>query len=835
MEMEIGTVNLIDINDEMRKSYLDYAMSVIVARALPDARDGLKPVHRRILYAMHDMGIRANSPHRKSARIVGEVLGKYHPHGESAVYDALVRMAQDFSMRYPLVDGQGNFGSIDGDSAAAMRYTEARLAAIAAELLDDLEKETIDFEPTFDGSQLEPIVLPGRLPNLLLNGSSGIAVGMATNIPPHNLGELCDAIIYLIDNQDRGEEVTLDDLMQFVKGPDFPTGGLIVGSEGIRNAFATGRGRVVMRARTEITMSPRSDRHRIVVSEIPFQVNKASLIETIADLVHRGVIEEIADLRDESGREGLRIVVDLKRGTQPHKALNLLFKHTQLQATFGVQMLALVDRQPRLLSLKRALQVYIDHRVEVTTRRIQFELNKALRRQHILEGLRIALANLDAVIETIRRADSAEDARAQLIARFGLTEEQAIAILDMQLRRLAALERQKIEDEYREINQQIALYQSILADVHKVLAIIKEEVHLLKDKFGDARRSQIVPAEGEFDIEDTIQDQDILLSITQRGYIKRTPISAYRLQGRGGKGLIGMSTREEDELEQLVAAGSLSTILFFTNRGKVYARKAYEIPEAGRTARGTSIMNVLPLLPEEKVTVALPVVNFQEAEYITMVTRKARIKRVEVGEFENIRVSGLIAVNLDEDDELGWAKLTHGSEHLIMVTEQGQAIRFDEEDVRPMGRAAAGVNAMKLSSDDRLAGMDVVTPDDDLLIITEAGYGKRTPLDEYRCQLRYGSGVRAMVLREGKDRIVAARVVSDDDEATVISANGIILRTAVTNISRQGRISQGVRVMDLKDGDAVASVAVIREGRYSQAPDGSANGPVGEKAESGIS
>lgn len=830
MEMEIGTVNLIDINDEMRKSYLDYAMSVIVARALPDARDGLKPVHRRILYAMHDMGIRANSAHRKSARIVGEVLGKYHPHGESAVYDALVRMAQDFSMRYPLVDGQGNFGSIDGDSAAAMRYTEARLAAIAGELLDDLEKETIDFEPNFDGSQLEPIVLPGRLPNLLLNGSSGIAVGMATNIPPHNLGELCDAIIYLIDNQDRNEEVTLDDLMQFVKGPDFPTGGLIMGSEGIRNAFATGRGRVVMRAKTEITMSPRNDRHRIIITEIPFQVNKSSLIETIADLVHRGVIEEIADLRDESGREGLRIVVELKRGTQPHKALNLLFKHTQLQATFGVQMLALVDRQPRLLSLKRALQVYIDHRVEVTTRRIQFELNKALRRQHILEGLRIALSNLDAVIATIRRADSAEEARAQLMARFGLTEEQATAILDMQLRRLAALERQKIEDEYREISQQIALYQSILADVHKVLAIIKEEVYLLRDKFADPRRSQIVPAEGEFDIEDTIQDQDILLSITQRGYIKRTPISAYRLQGRGGKGLIGMSTRDEDELEQLVAAGSLSTILFFTNRGKVYARKAYEIPEAGRTARGTSIMNVLPLLPEEKVTVALPVVNFQEAEYITMVTRKARIKRVEVSEFENIRVSGLIAVNLDEDDELGWAKLTHGSEHLIMVTEQGQVIRFDEEDVRPMGRAAAGVNAMKLSDGDRLAGMDVVTPDGDLLIITEAGYGKRTPLDEYRCQLRYGSGVRAMVLREANDRLVAARVVNDDDEATVISANGIILRTAVTNISRQGRISQGVRVMDLNNGDAVASVAVIREGRYSQVPDGNANAPAGEKA-----
>ncbi len=819
MEMEIGTVNLIDINDEMRKSYLDYAMSVIVARALPDACDGLKPVHRRILYAMHDMGIRASTPHRKCARIVGEVLGKYHPHGESAVYDALVRMAQDFSMRYPLIDGQGNFGSIDGDSAAAMRYTESRLATIAGELLDDLDKETVDFEPNFDGAQLEPIVLPGRLPNLLLNGSSGIAVGMATNIPPHNLGELCEAIIYLIDNQDRGEEVTLDDLMQFVKGPDFPTGGLIVGLEGIRNAFATGRGRVVMRAKTEIGPAPRGDRHRIIVSEIPFQVNKSSLIENIADLVHRGVIEDIADLRDESGREGLRIVVELKRGTQPNKVLNLLFKHTQLQSSFGVQMLALVDRQPRLLSLKRALQVYIDHRVEVTTRRIRFELNKALRRLHILEGLRIALSNLDAVIETIRRADSAEDARFQLTTRFNLSDEQATAILDMQLRRLAALERQKVEDEYREVSVQIEHYRSVLADVHKVLAIIKEEVYLLKDKFADARRTVIVAGDGELDIEDTIQDEDILLSLTQRGYIKRTPISAYRLQGRGGKGSIGMSTRAEDELEHLVAAGSLSTILFFTNLGKVYARKAYEIPEAGRTARGISIMNVLPLSPDEKVTVVLPVVNFHEAEYITMVTRQARIKRVEVGEFENIRVTGLIAVNLDAGDELGWAKLTHGNEHLIMVTQQGQAIRFDEEDVRPMGRAAAGVNAMKLADGDRLAGMDVVTADDDLLVITEGGYGKRTPLDAYRCQHRYGGGVRAMVLREPEDRIVAARVVHEDDEVTCISTNGIILRTAVTNISRQSRITQGVRVIDVKDGDAVASVAVIREGRYTQTTD----------------
>lgn len=818
MEMEIGTVNLVDINEEMRKSYLDYAMSVIVARALPDARDGLKPVHRRILYAMHDMGLRANSAYRKSARVVGEVLGKYHPHGESAVYDAMVRMAQDFSMRYALVDGQGNFGSIDGDSAAAMRYTEVRLATIATELLDDLDKETVAFEPNFDGMHDEPTVLPSRLPNLLLNGSYGIAVGMATNIPPHNLREVCDAIVYLIDNQARSDDVTLDDLMQFVKGPDFPTGGEIVGTEGIRNAFATGRGRIVMRARAEIMESGgRSERHRIVVTEIPFQVNKAALIEGIADLVQRGVIDEIADLRDESGREGLRIVIELKRGTQPHKVLNLLFKHSQLQSTFGVQMLALVDRQPRLLSLKRALQVYIDHRVEVTTRRIQFDLNKALQRQHILEGLRIAINNLDAVIETIRRADSAEEARAQLISRFGLSEIQATAILDMQLRRLAALERQKIEDEYQEITTQIAHFRAILADMNKVLAIIREEVLLLRDKYGDARRSQITHGDGAFDIEDTIQDEDILISLTQRGYIKRTPVKAYRLQGRGGKGLIGMSTREEDELEQLVAAGSLSAILFFTDRGKVYVRKAYEVPEAGRTARGASIMNMLPLMPDEKVTVVLPVASFAEAEYITMVTRMARIKRVAVSEFESVRPSGILAINLDADDALGWAKLTQGHEDLILVTELGQGIRFNEEDVRPMGRTAAGVNAMKLTDGDRLAGMDVVSHGRDLLIITRHGFGKRTPVEEYRQQMRYGAGVRAMDLRHPEDRLVAARVVDEDDEVTCISSSGIVLRTAVANISQQGRITRGVRVMDLNGEDMVASVAVIREGKFRQA------------------
>ncbi|MCO5197842.1 MAG: DNA gyrase subunit A [Anaerolineae bacterium] len=812
----------------MRRSYLDYAMSVIVARALPDARDGLKPVHRRILYAMHDMGIRYNSSYRKSARIVGEVLGKYHPHGDSAVYDSMVRMAQDFSLRYMLVDGQGNFGSIDGDGAAAMRYTEARLSRFANELLEDLDKETVDFRDNFDGSEQEPVVLPGRLPNLLLNGSSGIAVGMATNIPPHNLTEVCDAIVHLIDNQHRSDDVTLDDLMAFVKGPDFPTGAEITGIEGIRNAYATGRGRVIMRAKMEIVEpSQKAQRDRILITEIPFQVNKANLIQSIAELVQRGVIPEIADLRDESGRSGLRIVIDLKRGTQPLKVRNLLFKHTQLQSTFGVQMLALVDNRPRLLSLKRALQVYIDHRVEVTTRRIQFELDKALRRQHVLEGLRIALNHLDAVIETIRQSDSADSARQELMSRFGLSEVQATAILDMQLRRLAALERQKIEEEYAEITERIAYFRDLLAHIDKILLIIRDEVLELREKYGDARRTEIKPGEGEINIEDMIQDEDVLISMTQRGYIKRTPLKEYRLQGRGGKGLIGMSTREEDILEHLQAAGSLSTILFFTDKGKVYTRKAYEIPEASRTARGTSVNNVLPLESEEKVTALLAVTGFGDAEYLMMATRKGRIKRVVTTAFDNVRQTGIIALSLEPDDELGWVKLTHGGEHLILVSEMGKGIRFDEEDVRPMGRTAAGVNAIKLADNDYVAGFGVVSSGEDLLIITERGYGKRTSVDDYRLQNRYGSGVRALVLREAGDRVVSARVVSRSDEVTCISSNGIMLRTSVASISRQGRNTRGVRVMDLND-DVVASVAVVREGRFTKNGDEESAEPLDE-------
>ena len=816
--MDIGTVHSIDINQEMRNSYLDYAMSVIVARALPDARDGLKPVHRRILYAMYDMGLRPNTPHRKSARIVGEVLGKYHPHGDGPVYDAMVRMAQEFSMRYRLVDGQGNFGSVDGDSPAAMRYTEARLASIAMELLEDLDKETVDFTTNFDDSLEEPELLPARLPNLLLNGSSGIAVGMATNIPPHHLGELCDAISFLIDRQEDVDEVTLDDLMEYVKGPDFPTGGVIVGSEGIRNAYATGRGRIVMRGVAGIEPNPRSPgRMQINITELPFQVNKALLIERIAELVNKGVIDDISDLRDASDRNGISIIVELKRHTQPRKVLNQLFKHTALQSTFGVQLLALVDKQPRLLSLKRVLQIHIDHRVDVIVRRTRFELDKAERRQHILAGLLIAIGNLDEVIETIRAAVDADDARTQLMARFGLTEVQATAILDMQLRRLAALERQKIEDEYREVTEHIAYLHGLLEDHRKILDLIKEDLAKLKEKYGDDRRTQILPGmDGEFDIEDLIKDEDVFVSVTRRGYIKRTPVSAYRTQSRGGKGLIGMTTREEDELEHLFVAGTLNTILFFSDLGRIYATKAYEIPELDRTAKGVSLMNILPLSQDEKITVALPVHDFDDGEYLIMITRKGRIKRVELSVFANVRPSGLIAINLEEGDSLRWVKMTKGDEDIILVSRQGKGIRFNEESVRSMGRTAAGVYAMRLDGWDSLAGADVATEGDDLLIVTEKGIGKRTPLEEYRQQGRYGQGVRVMRLDpERTGAIVAARVVSPKDEVTLISSGGIILRMAAANISRQGRASQGVRVMDVRGEDTVASVAVINETRQA--------------------
>jgi DNA gyrase subunit A len=819
--MDIGTIRPVDINEEMRDSYLDYAMSVIVSRALPDARDGLKPVHRRILYAMYDMGLHPNTPYKKSARIVGEVLGKYHPHGDAAVYESMARMAQDFSMRYMLVDGQGNFGSIDGDSPAAMRYTEARMQAFASELLEDIEKNTVDFIDTFDGTLQEPDVLPARLPNLLLNGTSGIAVGMATNIPPHNLNEVAAAVDFMIERMtapsgkkidEELEDIGVEDLMQFVTGPDFPTGGIIVGSEGIRDAFATGRGRVVVRAMTHI--EPMSGgRSRIVVTEIPYQINKTTIIERIATLVRNGRIDMISDLRDESDRRGLSIVIELKRGAQPKKVLNQLLKYTPLQTSFGVQLLALVNNEPRLLSLKRALHHYINHRRVVITRRTEFDLKRAQRRAHILEGLLIALASLDDVINTIRKSKSAQDAQERLVKRFKLSEEQAQAILDMQLRRLAALERQQIEDEYKQLQEAIAQLEDLLANPKKILYLIRDDLKELAETYGDLRKTRIAyDADDSFDEADLVHDERVLISITQQGYIKRVSAKAYRAQGRGGKGVRGMTTRDEDELADLFAAGSLDSILFFSDRGKVYQEKAYQIPDAGRAAKGIPLLQVLSLDPDEKITAVVAISDFQAADYCTMVTRQGRIKRVELAEFASVRPSGLIAIGLDEGDELGWVKLTNGDHEIIIVTAGGQSIRFREDQVRAMGRSAAGVNAIKLAKDDIVASVDVIgDPDAELLVVTENAYGKRTSLSEYSLQGRYGSGVRTLARNSRTGPIIDARVVKPADQIALITAGGQALRTKVKDISRQGRATQGVQLMSLPAGDTIASVALLAE------------------------
>jgi DNA gyrase subunit A len=809
--MEIGTVRQVDIDDQMRDAYLDYAMSVIVARALPDVRDGMKPVHRRILYAMHEMGIRSGTPYRKSARIVGEVLGKFHPHGDAAVYDAMARMAQDFSMRYLLVDGQGNFGSIDGDPPAAMRYTEARLDAMAGEMLLDIEKETVDFVDNFDGSIQEPIALPARLPNLLLNGTSGIAVGMATNIPPHNLGEIANALRDMLDNYDQLDDFTVSDLMKFIPGPDFPTGGMIIGVSGIKQAYSTGKGRIVVRALAHIEEVGKS-RHRIVITEIPYQVNKAALIERIAELVRDGRLSDISDLRDESDRRGLSIVVELKRGAQPTKVLNQLFKYTQLQTTFGVQLLALVDGEPRLLSLKRALQLYIEHRKDVITRRSEFELKKARAREHILDGLLIALANIDDVIATIRKASDADVAKKRLIDRFKLTEIQAQAILDMQLRRLAALERKNIKAEHKEIVKLIKDLEELLANPKKILGLIKDDLSELVEKYGDLRRTRIAPdASEEFSEEDLVPDEAVLVSITQRSYVKRVVANAYRRQSRGGRGVTGHSMRGEDEVMMLFPARSLDTILFFSDKGKVYSEKAYQIPDAGRTARGIPMVNILALSPDELVTAAVTVPDFSAANYCTMATRNGKIKRVELSNFASVRPSGLIAIGLEEGDVLGWVRLTSGDDEIILVTEQGQALRFHEKHVRPMGRPATGVKGIRLRKGDFVTSMDVVDPKGDLLVVSENGYGKRTSLKEYPIKGRATGGVVTLSRskRDVTGRVAAARVVDEEDDLTIISSGGIVLRTKMKQIKRAGRATMGVRVINLKEGETVASVARI--------------------------
>ena len=818
--MDIGSVQSVNIDQEMRSSYLDYAMSVIVARALPDARDGLKPVHRRILYAMHDMGIRSSSSFKKSARIVGEVLGKYHPHGDSAVYDAMVRMAQSFSMRYPMVDGQGNFGSIDGDEPAAMRYTEARMDAIAEEMLSDIQKDTVDFVDNFDGSLQEPDALPARLPNLLLNGASGIAVGMATNIPPHNLNELADGIGYLIDNYHEIDQVTIEDLLQFIPGPDFPTGGIIIGDDGIRQAYVTGRGRIVLRGQAHIEEMPTDpSRFRIVITEIPYQLKKTTLIERIASLVREDRIKAISDLRDESDREGMSIVIELKRSAQPRKVLFQLYKYSALQTTFGAQMLALIDEEPRLLSLKQALQLYIEHRLDVIQRRTRHDLNKAQARAHILDGLLIALANLDDVIDTIRNAEDANTAKSILMERYDLTDVQAQAILDMQLKRLAALERQKIESEHAELLETIQYLQGLLASQPQQLQIIKEDLQELVEKYGDERRTNIAPdADEEIGEEDLVPDQPILISITERGYIKRVMAQTFRAQKRGGIGVKGHSMRDEDEVMALIRARTLETVLFFSDRGKVYSARAYQIPEASRTSRGLSIVNVLNIDPQEKITAIVPVKDFKDARYCTMVTESGMIKRVDLSEFESVRPSGLIAINLKEEDKLGWVQLTSGSDEIIMVTRKGYALRFQEQEVRPMNRPAMGVIGIRLREGDSVVGMDVVEPDGDLLIITRLGYGKRTDLMDYPTRSRATKGVltldRKAIPSIGK--IAAARVVqAASDQITIISAEGTVMRTNASSISRYNRVARGVSIMQMREGDQVASMA-----RFNREEDG---------------
>lgn len=806
---DIGTVQMVDIDHQMRTAYIDYAMSVIVARALPDARDGLKPVHRRILYAMQELGVRSNSAYKKSARIVGEVLGKYHPHGDAAVYESMARMAQDFSMRYMLVDGQGNFGSVDGDSPAAMRYTEARLARMAEELLADIEKNTVEFTDNFDGSLQEPTVLPARLPNLLLNGITGIAVGMATNIPPHNLKELASAIIYLINNYDTIDDIPVDYLMKFVSGPDFPTGGIIVGKEGIEQAYGTGRGRIVIRGLAHIE-EMKAGRFRIVVTEIPYQVNKSTLIERIADLARSGKIDAISDLRDESDRRGMSIVIELKKSAQPKKVLNQLFKYTALQSTFGVSMLALVNNEPRTLPLKKALHIFIEHRQEVITRRTQFDLDKARHRAHILEGLLIALNNLDDVIDTIRKSPDADVAKERLISRFKLSEIQAQAILDMQLRRLAALERQKIEDEYKQIQAQIAYFEDLLANPKKILAIIQEEMTELSEKYGDERRTRIsVEATEEINEEDLVPDEAVLISLTARGYIKRVAVASYRSQGVGGKGVTGHTTKQEDEVVNLLPAHTLDTMLFFSDRGKVYSEKVYQIPDADRTDRGIPLVNILSLDPGEIITAAVSVPKFDAGKYITLATTKGRVKRMSLSELNAVRPSGIISISLGEGDELGWARLTNGKDEVILVTEHGQALRFSEEILRSMGRTASGVTGIKLTEKDKVASMEVIEPEGALLLITTKGYGKRTDLNEYPTKRRGARGVNTTSKKalENIGLIAAARVVQDSDDLTIISANGQVLRTKVKDLRMAGRATKGVRLMGVKEGDRIVSLA----------------------------
>lgn len=798
-----GRIREINISQEMRTSFLDYAMSVIVSRALPDVRDGLKPVHRRVLYAMNDLGITADKAYKKSARIVGEVIGKYHPHGDSAVYETMVRMAQDFSQRYMLVDGHGNFGSIDGDSAAAMRYTEARMSKISMELLRDITKNTIDYQDNYDGSEREPIVLPARFPNLLVNGATGIAVGMATNIPPHQLGEVIDGVLAL----SRNPEITIGELMEYIPGPDFPTSGQILGRSGIRRAYETGRGTVMLRAKVEIEEKA-NGKQSIIVTELPYQVNKARLIEKIAELVRDKKIDGITDLRDESDRNGMRIVMEVRRDANANVLLNNLYKHTALQTSFGINMLSLVNGEPKVLNLKECLYYYLEHQKVVIRRRTAYELEKAEARAHILEGLRVALDHLDEVINLIRSSKTAEIAKQGLMERFGLSEKQAQAILDMRLQRLTGLEREKIEQEYQELLALIAELKAILADEEKVLEIIREELEEIKERFNDTRRTEITIGGMEaIEDEDLIPEQNIIITLTHNGYIKRLPASTYKTQNRGGRGVQGMGTNDDDFVEHLLTTSTHDHILFFTNKGKVYRTKGYEIPEYSRTAKGIPIINLLEVDKGEWVNAIIPIREFNDDQFLFFTTRHGIAKRTPLSSFANIRNNGLIAISLREEDELISVRLTTGEKDMIVGTSNGMLIRFHEEDVRSMGRNAAGVKAITLGDDDQVVGMEIVEENMDVLIVTKNGYGKRTPVEEYRLQSRGGKGLKTCNITDKNGKLIAVKSVHGEEDIMLITAAGVLIRMPVDQISQMGRNTQGVRLIRLEDDQEVATVA----------------------------
>ena len=799
----------IEISQEMKKSYIDYSMSVIVGRALPDVRDGLKPVHRRILYSMIEQGITPDKPYRKSARIVGDVLGKYHPHGDSSVYMAMVKMAQDFATRGLLVDGQGNFGNVDGDSPAAMRYTEARMSRLATELLRDIDKETVDFGPNFDESLQEPLVLPARYPNLLVNGSNGIAVGMATSIPPHNLGEVIDATVHYIDNRD----CTTEDLMEHIAGPDFPTGAMIIGTEGIKEAYRTGRGKVRVRARAEIEELPKG-KQQIVITEIPFQVNKSRLVERIADLVRDKKVEGISDLRDETNRHGIRVVIELKRDVNANIILNNLYKHSQLEETFSIINLAIVDKTPKVLNLKQYLESYVDHQKDVITRRTQFELKKAQARAHILEGLKIALDNIDRVISIIRGSENGQIAKEKLIEEFALSDIQAQAILDMRLQRLTGLERDKIDNEYKELMERITYLESILAYENKLFGVIKDEMLAIKDKYADPRRTEIKPAEGEIALKDLYEEEEIAITLTHLGYIKRLPADTYKSQKRGGRGISALTTREEDFVTDLISTTTHSLMLFFTNRGRVYKLNAYEVPEGKRTSKGTAIVNLLQLNPGEKIA---RTISFntdskenEDLKYLLFATKSGIVKKTPISDFKNINKSGLIAINLKDGDELIGVNRTNGEEDIILVTENGMSIRFNENDVRAMGRTATGVKGITLSKGDHVVSMDLISNGTDLLVVSEKGFGKRTETEEYRPQIRAGKGIKTYNINSKTGKLVGATLVDEDDEMMMINSNGVLIRIRVNEISIFGRVTSGVKLMKTDEEVEVVSIAKLK-------------------------